>query len=53
VFFLTWGVMLTTATVVLAGYSACKERGQAVSVFYLVYPLLLMMVFLLLVYFRI
>ncbi|MBP6508451.1 MAG: hypothetical protein KA257_12875 [Opitutaceae bacterium] len=51
-FLLTWGAMLIAATIVLVGYSASKDRGHSVSVFYLICPLTLMTAFLLLVYLR-
>jgi len=52
VFFCTWGVMLLAAFVAFAGYFRCRQRGQAVSVFYALCPALLFAAFLCVLFLR-
>ena len=45
VFFCTWGVMLAAAFISFIGYFRCKNRGERISVFYVICPSLLFIVF--------
>jgi hypothetical protein len=40
-FWATWGVMLVLALASFVGYFACKRRGEHISVFYAICPVLL------------
>ena len=40
-FFGTWGAMSAFAFVSLLGYVACRQRGESISAFYVICPLLL------------
>jgi hypothetical protein len=44
VFICTWGVMSASAFISLLGYFACRRRGERVSIFYVICPLLLFLV---------
>ena len=46
VFFCTWGVMLFAAFISFIGYFACRSRGERISVFYVICPVLLFGAFL-------
>jgi hypothetical protein len=46
IFFCTWGVMLFAAFVSFIGYFACRRRGECISVFYVICPVLLFGAFL-------
>jgi hypothetical protein len=41
-FLLTWGIMFFASLVTFTGYFVCLSRGELVSVFYLICPLLFM-----------
>src|SRR5258705_11807667 len=45
--FCTWGVILFGAFISFIGYFACRTRGERVSVFYVICPVLLFGAFLL------
>ena len=45
VFFGTWGVMLFASFISFIGYFACRSRGERISTFYLICPMLLFVVF--------
>lgn len=46
VFWATWGIMSAFAIVSFLGYFVCKRRGERISVFYMICPLLLFAVLL-------
>lgn len=46
VFFCTWGVMLFAAFISFIGYFACRSRGERISTFYVICPVLLFGAFL-------
>ena len=52
VFFCTWGVTLVAAFVAFGGYFRCRQRGQAVSIFYALCPALLFVAFLCVLFLR-
>ena len=52
VFFCTFGIMFLAAFISLLGYTACKVRGEPISAFYIVCPVLLFLALLFLLNFR-
>ena len=46
IFFCTWGVMAVSALISFVGYFACRRRGERISSFYVICPLLLFAVLL-------
>jgi len=46
IFFCTWGVMAVSAFISFLGYFACRRRGERISSFYVICPLLLFAVLL-------
>jgi len=47
-FLCTWGVVLFSSAFAVFGFISCKRRGYPISAFYIIFPLLLILVFLVL-----